>query len=268
VYENNQVDLTLDNTGSSSRTISEIRYSFFLEDSQGGAGVDPPDYVEINGEVLTMRGEYKSVGNPTISPGENTLAMCFYHDQAATNGYDFDPGDFFIVSVRYDTGFATYFVPPVQGTTSGDCTGGGGGGGNGGGGSSISSADVSDIGDSNDESQTLTFTLARDYADGEEVTINLDDPQKNNQVDYQDVGNNDVSVTSDGAGGGDATITASSQDAEITYTADAADGNGDQITIEVGQIDASDSQASENAPYDVVFQGPDGDTMTEQFSVS
>jgi hypothetical protein len=56
--------------------------------------------------------------------------------------------------------------------------------------------------------------------------------------------------------------------AEITYVADGSENEGDTVTVTISGLDASGSQAANNSPYDVIFEGPADDTITEQFSVS
>ncbi len=126
---------------------------------------------------------------------------------------------------------------------------------------SLRSASVENIGTSETEQQTFEFTLDRALADGEEVTIDLEDPQAANQVDYRG-----ATVSADNGGSAAFTIQ-QNNNAEITYTASGEEQEGDSIEIQVTGIDADGSQTVNNSPYDVVFEGPDGDTITETFEV-
>jgi len=144
-----------------------------------------------------------------------------------------------------------------------DGSGSGGGGGN----ATLSSASASNIGDTASETQTFSFTLDRDLSSGEQITINLDDPQSSNQVDYQSASIG--SVSSSGSGGGSAQFTTQTNNAAtITYAAASADSAGDTIIIEVTAVDAANSQSVSNSPYDVVFEGPNGNTVTDSFEVT
>jgi hypothetical protein len=128
-------------------------------------------------------------------------------------------------------------------------------------GNSLRSASVENLG-TGDSEQDLTFTLDRDLTSGETVTIDLSDPQAANQVDYR-------SATASADTTGRATFTArDTTNAEITYTAYGSENEGDTVTVMISGFDASGPQAANNSPYDVIFEGPAGDTITEQFSVS
>jgi hypothetical protein len=131
--------------------------------------------------------------------------------------------------------------------------------GGGGGSSSLRAASAEDLG-SGDTQQDLTFTLDRDLVVGESVTVDLSDPQGPNRVDY-----GSASVTADTTGTATFT-TQSEQNAVITYTVSGVEGEGDTVTLAVDGLDASGAQST--GTYDVVFEGPDGDTVTASFEVS
>lgn len=133
------------------------------------------------------------------------------------------------------------------------------------GGSSLRSANVTNL-DNNSSSQTqdLTFTVDRDYSNGEQVVIDLSEAQRNNQVDYAGAGIRRV----DGSSGSAEFTTQSGGGAEVTFTAAGSEQAGDTITAVVENVDATGGNADTNSPYDVIFEGPDADTITESFTVS
>jgi len=160
VFDGNKVQLTVNNTGNNTRTIQQVRYNFYSEDTQNGK-TNPPGYVVINGETVDVRGPYTDIGNVSFPPGETPLTMCFYQDQATTNPFSVSEGDFFVFSVRYDTGAATYFVGPESGTVSESCGGSGGGGGSG---TSASQVTLSNAGTAGSDS-AVSFDVTNNGAD-------------------------------------------------------------------------------------------------------
>lgn len=107
------VTVRLNNTASSTVTVESVRYNFYGVDKISTSSRDPPDYLDFDGTALVIRGPYTDTGEP-LSPGVNELSLRFYHNAAHTNAFDAEEGDFFIVSVQFDTGqSATYFVAPA-----------------------------------------------------------------------------------------------------------------------------------------------------------
>jgi len=133
VFDGNAVQVNLNNTGNGTKNVSSVRYNFYSEDTQGGSATNPPKYVVINNETLELRGPYTSIGNFSLASGDNSVAMCFYEDQATTSQYTVGAGDFYILSIQFDDGTAaTYFVGPASGTVTESCGGSGSSGGSGG----------------------------------------------------------------------------------------------------------------------------------------
>lgn len=116
-----------------------------------------------------------------------------------------------------------------------------------------------DLGQS-DTQQVLTFTLDSSLNNGDQVIIDLSDPQAKNQVDY-------TGANADDNTAGTASFTVQNNNAaEITYEADGSEAAGDTVTVTISGLDASGSQA--DGTYDVIFEGPGGDSMTTTFTVS
>ena len=123
----------------------------------------------------------------------------------------------------------------------------------------LADAEVEEI-DTGDEEQEFEFELRRDLNGGETVAIDLDDPQAPQQVDYRD-----SNVETDGPGSV-ALSTPSNQEARITYTASGDEEAGDSIEVTISQFDTG-GRAVDESPYNVVFEGSDGSTLTRQFQV-
>lgn len=117
-------------------------------------------------------------------------------------------------------------------------------------------------------SQTFTFSLDGELQAGEEVTLDLGDPQDSGAganppvVDYPDDDGSVTVVT----GSGDATIQQSGRtNAEVTYTAGATgDAGGTEIEVRVDNVEVGDVA---NNSYDVVFDNDDAGSETDSFVV-
>lgn len=110
-----------------------------------------------------------------------------------------------------------------------------------------------------DQTQMFVFELGDDIQPGDEVTINLDEAQEepgtdsSNQVNYD--GDAEVDVT-EGEGGADLTVRRGQGEAELTYTAGDGDDAGDQIVINIQEVETSADSAGN---YEVIFSNFDGD---------
>ena len=111
----NQVLVTLENTDSETdRTISQVRFNFYSQDSQGGAGTNSPTSAVFNGgeTTLDLRGPFQDVSVPVNAGDETTLTFKFQTEESG-NKRLVDEGDFFVFTVLYADGdAATYFVAP------------------------------------------------------------------------------------------------------------------------------------------------------------
>ncbi|SEO65955.1 hypothetical protein SAMN04487948_10429 [Halogranum amylolyticum] len=116
-----RVAVTLENTdGERRRVVEAVRFNFYSQDSQGGAGTDPPTRAVFgDGEAtLPVRGAYRDVSVPLEAGGNRTLSFAF--DDRQGQRHRVDEGDFFVFSVLYDDGdAATYFVAPEKRIDSG-----------------------------------------------------------------------------------------------------------------------------------------------------
>jgi hypothetical protein len=168
-------------------------------------------------------------------------------DTESTLWLDFDDGvqsnDWFVLTLQFDNGESGQYFISLRDET--DETGG----------DSIRNPSVSDINDTSDEEQNITFEVARDYSADEEVTIDLSDATGGQNIDYKSAS---IDSTSKGSASFD------NNGKGITYTSDGNESEGDTITIEFSGVDASGVQDS----YSVEFTGPDGDTVSDTFSVN
>ncbi|SMO45048.1 polymer-forming cytoskeletal protein [Halorubrum cibi] len=120
---------------------------------------------------------------------------------------------------------------------------------------------------SNTESQTFTFSLNGDLAEGEEVVINLDDPQDGaGPPGSREIQYNSATVTVD-SGTGTAEISAGGPNAEVVYTAGSGgDPGGTQIQITVNSVNTGDIAGEQ---YDVIFEHPaTGTTTSTTFGIA
>jgi len=247
------IELDFKNLADTDTDIVEARINFYQ--SQSGTVPTEADFADVVAgttgptlATLTVRGPFEDVTPPLTVEG----------DQVSTVSLDFDqtvnPNDWFVLTMQYDNDEVGRYFISARDTAATSPVGGGGT-------SGLRGATVDSIGTGEGE-QNVTVTLGRDLTTGEMVTIDLADPQANNQVDYS-------GATADTGAPGTATFTTQRPtDAEITYTASGSESDGDTVTVTVSGLDASGSQAANNSPYDVVFTGPDGGTITEEFTVS
>lgn len=134
-------------------------------------------------------------------------------------------------------------------------------------GGSVSASDMSR--DSNSATQTFDFTLNETLADGETVTINLDNAQgvKGGQNDPDPVDYRDASVDAGSStlAGGSAGLSATQDTASVTYTANGDVNAGTAVTIQVNGVATTKSNAG---PVDVVFSRSDGTSETTTFALT
>ncbi|MFT4883894.1 MAG: hypothetical protein ACI8U4_001407, partial [Natronomonas sp.] len=232
--KNSNIEFTFENRGNENRTFEQARFALYYAPNSKAQ-----QSVEVRGETLQLRGEYVSLGNPIEIPagGSETVTLDFQ------DGAD---GDLIGISFIDDRNKRPLYIGGSD-----DSSGGGGGS------TSLSSANAGDIGTTSNETQELTFTLERDFSDGEEVTIDLSDATGGEKVDY--------------SGSTASTDTGSATDptnSEMAYTASGNEAAGETVTITVTGIDASGQNAERQSPHEVTFTGPDGDQITNQFNVS
>ncbi len=111
--------------------------------------------------------------------------------------------------------------------------------------------------------QTIEFDLTTDLPSNETVTITLRDVQKNNRLDYTG-----TTIETDSAGSVSGQ-TVGNHDYEIVFDPTETIARGETVTINVGRVDASGSQAAKSAPYDAVFQRSDKpDSESDTFDVN
>ena len=116
----------------------------------------------------------------------------------------------------------------------------------------LQSVSVSNIvADGDDESQTFTFCLESDLQDGDEIDIDLDDPQSGG-VNYPDSNQDDVGVDVDqGSGSAEIKQPGDSDNAELTYTASGSgDSAGTVIEVTANEIIVDDVAGEE---YEIFF---------------
>jgi len=97
----NDITVVFDNTASQNRTISEARIGFYYPENRKSA----PSSLTLGGETLTIPGSLTTLSSPPIlSPGTDDIEL--------TNNDRAEPGDFLILTVRYqETGeLNTYFI--------------------------------------------------------------------------------------------------------------------------------------------------------------
>ncbi|SFH48944.1 Predicted acyltransferase, contains DUF342 domain [Halorubrum aquaticum] len=120
---------------------------------------------------------------------------------------------------------------------------------------------------SNSESQTFSFSLDGDLAEGEEIVIDLNDPQDvGGPPGSQEVQYNGATVTVD-AGSGTAEITVGGPNAEIVYTAGSGgDPSGIELQVTVDGVSTGDVAGEQ---YNVVFEQPaSGSTAMTTFGIA
>lgn len=115
-----EVDVTLKNLDTDdARDVEQARFNFYNVDQRTGGGNsrDRPQSVDISNRTLrsaTSGGQYRTIAPITVPAGATrTFTVTFYLNTDGTDGFDVDPGDFFVLSVVFDDGStATYFVAP------------------------------------------------------------------------------------------------------------------------------------------------------------
>ena len=120
---------------------------------------------------------------------------------------------------------------------------------------------ASDLTGQSTQSQEFQFQLNGSLAEGETVTIDLDNPQSrtgsgnNFQVDYQD-------ATGSTTANGTVTVTASSESATAEFTASSNIADGTTVTVTLSGVETG-NPSGQNDPYTVVFTRSDSGAATE-----
>lgn len=115
--------------------------------------------------------------------------------------------------------------------------------------SGLAGVDVTDIGTSGSESQTISFDLTADLEAGETVTIELQKVQHQNKLDYSGASE---TTTAPGSVSG----STSGQNYVLEFSPNQSLSRGDSVSIGVSGIDASGKHATKK-PYSVTFERSD-----------
>jgi PKD repeat protein len=117
--------------------------------------------------------------------------------------------------------------------------------------------------------QTLSFQVNKTLADGETVTIDLDNAQEIQQgsnspdpVDYQSAV---IDTGSSSLSGGSASISANSDTASVTYTANGDVSAGTSVSIDVSGVETQNGNAGD---ITVFFDRSDGVSESTTFTVN
>jgi len=107
------VDVTLENRGSSNRDVVETRLSFYSVDRQSGSPQGSPEEADIKNNTAVIGGDFVPIDPITVPGGGETSFVIMFKNNG--NDFDVEEGDFFVLTVIFENGQrATYFVAPLE----------------------------------------------------------------------------------------------------------------------------------------------------------